>query len=97
MFVAVGEGLWDNGAACGRRYRMRCLSGANRPCKEGTMIDVKVVDYCRISPCPATFLLSNDAFNAISHHPNAKINIEYAQYVFYLLIFFSISQHCTAA
>ncbi|CAI0415030.1 unnamed protein product [Linum tenue] len=79
MFVAVGEGLWDNGAACGRRYRMRCLSGANRPCKEGTMIDVKVVDYCRISPCPATFLLSNDAFNAISHHPNAKINIEYAQ------------------
>ncbi|KAL1346886.1 hypothetical protein AAHE18_08G218100 [Arachis hypogaea] len=33
MFVAVNEGLWDNGAACGRRYKIRCLSGDNRPCK----------------------------------------------------------------
>ncbi|CAI9784955.1 unnamed protein product [Fraxinus pennsylvanica] len=35
LFVAVNEGLWDNGASCGRRYRLRCLSGNNRPCKEG--------------------------------------------------------------
>ncbi|PIN21608.1 hypothetical protein CDL12_05687 [Handroanthus impetiginosus] len=32
LFVKVSEGLWDNGAACGRRYRLRCLSGRNRPC-----------------------------------------------------------------
>ncbi|KAJ4707912.1 EG45-like domain containing protein [Melia azedarach] len=77
LFVAVGEGLWDNGAACGRHYRMRCLSGNNKPCKDGT-IDVKVVDFCPKSPCPSTILLSNDAFAAISRS-NAKINIEYIQ------------------
>ncbi|KAL2545178.1 EG45-like domain containing protein 2 [Forsythia ovata] len=76
LFVSVNEGLWDNGASCGRRYRLRCLSGNNRPCKEGT-IDVRVVDFCSKRPCPSTMLLSNDAFSAVSHSPNAKINIEY--------------------
>nr|XP_009797601.1 PREDICTED: EG45-like domain containing protein isoform X1 [Nicotiana sylvestris] len=76
LFVAVSEGLWDNGAACGRRYRLRCLSGNNRPCKEGT-IDVKVVDYCTKRPCPSTIVLSSDAFAQVSHSQNAKINIEY--------------------
>ncbi|KAK4349112.1 hypothetical protein RND71_031867 [Anisodus tanguticus] len=78
LFVAVSEGLWDNGAACGRRYRLRCLSGNNRPCKEGT-IDVRVVDYCTKRPCPSTIVLSSDAFAEISHSHNAKINIEYVQ------------------
>ncbi|ESR63703.1 hypothetical protein CICLE_v10009837mg [Citrus x clementina] len=77
LFVAVGEGLWDNGAACGRRYRMRCISGNNKPCK-GSTIDVKVVDFCRTSPCPSTIVLSNDAFQAISR-VDAKINVEYVQ------------------
>ncbi|KAM7276399.1 hypothetical protein ACFE04_018265 [Oxalis oulophora] len=40
LFAAVGTGLWDNGAACGRRYRIRCVSGSNRPCKSAT-IDVR--------------------------------------------------------
>lgn len=81
LFVAVSEGLWDNGAACGRRYRLRCLSGSGRrPCKGGT-IDVRVVDYCRKRPCPSTIALSSDAFSEISRSPNAKINIEYIQYV----------------
>ncbi|XP_075652154.1 EG45-like domain containing protein [Castanea sativa] len=78
LFVAVSEGLWDNGAACGRRYRLRCLSGNNKPCKDGT-IDVKVVDYCPQSPCPSTLLLSSNAFAAISNSPTAKINVEYIQ------------------
>ncbi|KAK9280697.1 hypothetical protein L1049_014395 [Liquidambar formosana] len=78
LFVAVSEGLWDNGAACGRRYRLRCLSGTNKPCKEGT-IDVKVVDFCPKSPCPATLLMSTDAFAAISRTPGAKVNVEYIQ------------------
>lgn len=81
LFVAVSEGLWDNGAACGRRYRLRCMSGSGRrPCKGGT-IDVRVVDYCRKRPCPSTIALSSDAFSEISRSPNAKINIEYIQYV----------------
>ncbi|XLU68890.1 hypothetical protein S245_027943 [Arachis hypogaea] len=77
MFVAVNEGLWDNGAACGRRYKIRCLSGDNRPCK-GDIIEVKVVDLCHRTPCP-TMLLSTIAFSAISRFYNAKINIEYAE------------------
>ncbi|XP_044480737.1 EG45-like domain containing protein [Mangifera indica] len=77
LFVAVSEGLWDNGAACGRRYRLRCLSGIDKPCKSGS-IEVKVVDFCPKSPCPATILLSNDAFAAVSRSAG-KINIEYAQ------------------
>lgn len=80
LFVSVNEGLWDNGASCGRRYRLKCLSGRNnRPCKEGT-IDVVVVDFCSRRPCPSTMVLSNDAFAAVSHSPKAKINIEYIQY-----------------
>ncbi|KAK6236021.1 hypothetical protein SCA6_011358 [Theobroma cacao] len=77
LFVAVSEGLWDNGAACGRRYRVRCLSGNGRPCKSGN-IDVKVVDFCPKSPCPAAMVMSNTAFNAISR-PGGRINIEYVQ------------------
>ncbi|KAK6927525.1 RlpA-like protein, double-psi beta-barrel domain [Dillenia turbinata] len=77
LFVAVSDGLWDNGAACGRRYRLRCLSGTNRPCKDGS-IEVKVVDYCPKNPCPSTMLLSSDAFAAISSS-NMKINIEYIE------------------
>ncbi|KAI6680165.1 hypothetical protein NL676_034046 [Syzygium grande] len=78
LFVAVSEGLWDNGAACGRRYRLRCLSGSNRPCKDGT-VDVTVVDYCPKSPCPSTILLSKNAFSTISKSVSAKINAEYIQ------------------
>ncbi|KAE8705104.1 O-fucosyltransferase family protein isoform 1 [Hibiscus syriacus] len=57
LFVVVSEGLWDNGAACGRRYRLRCLSGPKRPCKQRT-IDVKMVDFCPFTPCPSTIMLS---------------------------------------
>ncbi|XP_012571614.1 EG45-like domain containing protein [Cicer arietinum] len=80
IFAAVNEGLWDNGAACGRRYRIRCLSGINKPCKDGS-IDVKIVDIisCSKHPCFQTFLLSTQAFAAISRFPNANINIEYMQ------------------
>ncbi|KAI5403701.1 hypothetical protein KIW84_051025 [Lathyrus oleraceus] len=81
MFVAVNEGLWDNGAACGRRYRVRCVSGMNKPCKGGS-IDVKVVDSitsCTKSSCPHTFHMSTEAFAAISRFLNANINIEYIQ------------------
>ncbi|KAH7681622.1 Barwin-like endoglucanases protein, partial [Dioscorea alata] len=78
LFVAASSGVWDNGAACGRRYRIRCLSGLKRPCKESSIV-VEVVDLCRTNPCPATLLLSNNAFNFVSKFPRTKINIEYAQ------------------
>lgn len=89
LFVAVGEGLWDNGAACGRRYKMRCLSGADRPCKY-QIIDVKVVDFCKQTPCPSTIQLSTDAFAAITQHLDQKINVEYIQYI----LLSSLSSSC---
>ncbi|KAJ0891953.1 putative rlpA-like protein, double-psi beta-barrel [Helianthus annuus] len=78
LFISVSEGLWDNGAACGRRYRLKCLSGSRKPCRDGT-IDVRVVDYCSKSPCPSTIVLSNDAFSAISKSQGGKVNVEYVQ------------------
>ncbi|XP_071688519.1 EG45-like domain containing protein 2 [Rutidosis leptorrhynchoides] len=78
LFVSVSEGLWDNGAACGRRYRLKCLSGNNKPCKDRT-IDVRVVDFCSRRPCPSTMVLSNDAFSAISKSQRGKINVEYVE------------------
>ncbi|KAM1110684.1 hypothetical protein TB2_009751 [Malus domestica] len=79
LFVAVSEGLWHGGFACGRLYKIRCLSGFNMPCKGGATVEVKVVDLCRQSPCPSTIAMSTDAFAAISHSPSTRINIEYVQ------------------
>ncbi|XP_048439499.1 EG45-like domain containing protein [Pyrus x bretschneideri] len=79
LFVAVSEGLWDGGSACGRLYKIRCLSGPNMPCKGGATVEVKVVDHCRQSPCPSTIAMSTDAFAAISHSPSTQINIEFIQ------------------
>ncbi|XP_010250070.1 PREDICTED: EG45-like domain containing protein [Nelumbo nucifera] len=78
LFAAASNGVWDNGAACGRRYRIRCISGLKRPCKDGSIV-VQVVDVCRSNPCRTTLVLSRRAFDAISRIPNAKINVEYAQ------------------
>ncbi|KAG4112878.1 hypothetical protein ERO13_D13G189828v2 [Gossypium hirsutum] len=76
LFAAVSDGLWDNGASCGRKYRVRCISGPKRPCKVRSIV-VQVVDLCSHDPCPATLQLSNKAFTAISKI-DAKVNVEYA-------------------
>ncbi|KAI0487832.1 hypothetical protein KFK09_027655 [Dendrobium nobile] len=76
MFAAVSESLWNNGAACGRMYRIRCLSGHGRPCKDG-VVDVLVVDECSTDPCPSNILLSITAFMEISHKTSSNINIEF--------------------
>lgn len=97
MFAAVSTALWDDGAACGRNYIVRCLSGTgDRPCKQGNIV-VQVVDKCPQNPCHATLLLSKDAFNALSRSPTAKLNVEYAQYdmlfeyfFIYMILFLSV-------
>ncbi|KAG5564519.1 hypothetical protein RHGRI_000638 [Rhododendron griersonianum] len=77
LFAAASDGVWDNGAACGRRYRLKCISGRRKPCKNGSIV-IQVVDVCRTNPCQATLTLSNKAFDAVSRNPNAKINVEYS-------------------
>ena len=52
-----------------------------RPCRAGSIV-VQVVDVCRTTPCPATLILSNKAFNAIARFPTANIStVEFAQLV----------------
>jgi Lytic transglycolase len=96
MFAAVSTSLWDNGAACGRKYMVRCLSGTgNRPCKPGN-IAVQVVDKCRQDPCRATFLLSRGAFNSVSRSPTSKLNIEFIEYddlLFFHIWLFLLNYH----
>lgn len=77
LFVAVGDGLWDNGAACGRRYLVRCISGPNKPCKSPT-IQVRVVDHRNVGG--RTMVLSNTAYDEVADSSKSGwVNIEFAQ------------------
>ncbi|XP_010046391.2 EG45-like domain containing protein 2 [Eucalyptus grandis] len=80
LFMAVGDGLWDLGAACGREYELRCIGDAQSGpggCKPGANnIRVKVVDYAlsvessaaapRQSVTGTDLVLSWPAFEAIA-------------------------------
>ncbi|KAK1676770.1 hypothetical protein BDP55DRAFT_630860 [Colletotrichum godetiae] len=83
-FVSLGEGLWDNGASCGRQYLVRCLSSSPRACKTGT-IQVEVVDFSNNpigkTSADATMHLSSLAWAALvdTSRGASKINIEYTQ------------------
>ncbi|KAA8522797.1 hypothetical protein F0562_009220 [Nyssa sinensis] len=82
VFVAkVSAALWKNRTACGDIYKVKCTGPTNptvlQPCKPGTFVLVKVVDYCRPPSCNATFDLSRNAFNVIAFTSSREINIEY--------------------
>ncbi|KAH9322347.1 hypothetical protein KI387_016986, partial [Taxus chinensis] len=82
LFAAASDAIWDNGAACGRQYTIRCLSGTQNqnPCLNNTVsIVVKIVDYCSSldRDCNATLELSSDAFMDIANSTTPIINIEY--------------------
>ncbi|KAF3781742.1 EG45-like domain containing protein [Nymphaea thermarum] len=86
LFAAVDDRIWDNGAACGRDYSVRCLSGATppNPCLAGQTVTVRIVDRAPPVSTPSsagtTFVLSNDAFSVIAKSADAKqINIEFLQ------------------
>ncbi|XP_058075616.1 EG45-like domain containing protein [Magnolia sinica] len=76
LIAAVSQALWDNGAACGRKYQIQCLSGPGYSCKNDAT-EVEIVDLC--DPCPAMMALSNIAFEKISRTPNATVGINFAQ------------------
>ncbi|PSS07900.1 EG45-like domain containing protein [Actinidia chinensis var. chinensis] len=82
MIAAASDALWDNGAACGRMYRVSCSGPTNEgvpePCKEGS-VTVKVVDRCPSPGCQATIDLSQEAFSTIANTDAGKINIDYNQ------------------
>ncbi|XP_078428865.1 EG45-like domain containing protein [Wolffia australiana] len=87
LFAAAGEGIWDNGAACGRFYRVRCLSSAvARACAAGRpSVVVKIVDRAaRLGPLRGrpTMALSLAAFGAITNSSVGgitQINVDFLE------------------
>ena len=87
FFASAGEGIWDNGAACGRQYLVRCISAVvPMTCIAGQTIQIKIVDRAvtsvsRPSRNGATMVLSTTAFGAVANASASSINIEFQQYV----------------
>ncbi|KAF7847555.1 hypothetical protein BT93_L2844 [Corymbia citriodora subsp. variegata] len=90
LFAAAGDGVWDNGAACGRQYLVRCISASQSgTCIPERTIQIKIVDYAlssssaaaasKQSVTGATLVLSQTAFGAIANSSMASINIEFQQ------------------
>lgn len=81
MIAAASDVIWNNRAACGRRYRVRCLGPTNQgvpqPCR-GNGVEVQIVDYCPAG-CRGTIDLSQEAFSQIADPNAGKIRIEYTQ------------------
>ncbi|KAF8392957.1 hypothetical protein HHK36_021197 [Tetracentron sinense] len=82
MIAAASDTIWNNRAACGRMYRVRCTGPTNQgvpqPCT-GATVTVKVVDYCPSPGCQGTIDLSQEAFSVIANTNAGKIKIEYNQ------------------
>ncbi|KAG1330806.1 putative EG45-like domain containing protein [Cocos nucifera] len=82
MIAAASNAIYANGAACGRRYSVRCTGATNagvpQPCK-GTSVVVTIVDLCPSPGCQATLDLSQEAFAAIADLNAGKIKIDYTQ------------------
>ncbi|XP_073020615.1 EG45-like domain containing protein [Primulina eburnea] len=87
LFAAVGEGLWDNSAACGRQYLVRCISAVDPgTCIPGSQIQIKIVDRAETSVSRPSFdgtglVLSNVAFEALANPiPYVDyLNVEFLQ------------------
>nr|XP_017252958.1 PREDICTED: EG45-like domain containing protein [Daucus carota subsp. sativus] len=85
LFAAAGDGIWDNGASCGRQYLVRCISAAKpNTCKLDETIQVKIVDYAptaisKPTASGTTMVLSATALDAIAVASPASINIEFQQ------------------
>ncbi|KAJ9163151.1 hypothetical protein P3X46_022850 [Hevea brasiliensis] len=85
LFAAAGNGIWDNGASCGREYLVRCISATVAgSCQPGQTIQIKIVDYALSTTTPpsasgTTIVLSETAFGNIANSSATSINIEFQQ------------------
>ncbi|XP_065851270.1 EG45-like domain containing protein [Euphorbia lathyris] len=82
MIAAASDAIWNNRAACGRRYSVTCTGPTNQgvlqPCT-GRSVVVTIVDYCPPPGCRGTIDLSQEAFSQIANPDAGKVNIEYNQ------------------
>ncbi|KAK4782796.1 hypothetical protein SAY86_007170 [Trapa natans] len=101
LFGAAGEGIWDNGAACGRQYLVRCISAAVAgACVPNQIIQVRIVDRATITTsmkANATIVLSTTAFSSIANASPGYVNIEFQQWAPSLSINILIRQHAISA
>lgn len=85
LFGAAGDGIWDNGAACGRQYQVRCISAFKKnTCLPDNTTFIIILDYAVSLPsdpsAPATtMVLSETAFGKIANSTATSINIEFQQ------------------
>ncbi|KAG1330804.1 putative EG45-like domain containing protein 1 [Cocos nucifera] len=80
MIAAASDAIYANGAACGRRYSVRCTGATNpvpHPCTGSGGVVVTIVDHC--AGCQATLDLSYQVFAAIANPIAGKIKIDYTQ------------------
>lgn len=86
LFAAVGDGIWDNGAACGRQYLVKCISAAEPgTCVPDQVIQVRIVDFAATAVSPpsydgTTMVLSDTAFGTIANSTALSVNIEFQRY-----------------
>nr|XP_016499308.1 PREDICTED: putative EG45-like domain containing protein 1 [Nicotiana tabacum] len=84
-YTPAGEGIWDDGAACGRQYLISCISSIlPRACKSGETIQIKIVDRAQtVASKPTrqgtTTGLSSGAFAAIADSNALSLNIDFQQ------------------
>lgn len=81
MIAAANPSLFNNKAACGKSYKVKCTGAINQgpnPCRGGT-ITVKIVDHC--PGCGKNQLdLSQQAFSMIANPDAGRIRIHYTKY-----------------
>ncbi|KAI4295347.1 hypothetical protein L6164_035401 [Bauhinia variegata] len=81
LIAAANPSLYNNGAACGRMYRVTCTGGTNNiptPCRGGS-VTVKIVDLCL--GCLANRLyLSQEAFSQIANPDAGRVKIDFTPY-----------------
>ncbi|KAL2454495.1 EG45-like domain containing protein 2 [Abeliophyllum distichum] len=81
VIAAANPSLYNNGAACGRRYRVKCTGGTNNgvphPCT-GREVTVTIVDLC--PGCGNNQLdLSQQVFSTIANPDAGRIRIDYTR------------------
>lgn len=90
LFAAAGGDLWNNGAACGRVYAVRCVAASPSvpsSCGSDGLIQVKIIDNAlsanssaaahKQSVTGATLVLSEEAFVLIAKPFADSVAIEF--------------------
>ncbi|CAN1165579.1 Putative EG45-like domain containing protein 1 [Linum perenne] len=78
--AAAGPALWNNGAVCGKKFKVKCTGPRNpvpHPCT-GKEVVVTITDHCP-GGCPSTLDLSREAFATIANPVAGIINIDYTE------------------